>query len=154
MFDAPLDTWYVWLGLGLVSVAVAGTALSLPTAAPPSPGPVADAIDEVASSPGSARARVTLSASRIRLAPRELALRSDGGTARARFAFGPVTPVDSGPLARVLHGRPPASAFPSKTAFRDALRAARRESPRWRPAPDGLTARRVRWGDVDATLVG
>lgn len=154
MFDAPLEAWYVWLGLGMVSVTVAGTALSLPTAAPPTPAPVADSIDAVASSPNEARTTVDISADEIRLRPRTVALRTDGGTARARLAFGPVAPVSDGSLRRVLHGTPPGRVYPSFDAFRDALVDARTTPGEWRSAPETLVVRRVQWGDVDATLVG
>lgn len=154
MFDAPLDAWYVWLGLGAVSVAVAGTALSLPTAAPPASAPVADAVDTVAASPNEASSSVALSADEIRLSGRTVALRTDGGTARARLAFGPVTPVRRGVLRRVLDGAPPERTLSSQRAFRNALTDARNSSPEWRAAPDRLAVRRVEWGDVHATLVG
>jgi hypothetical protein len=154
MFDAPLDAMYVWLGLGVVSLAVAGTALALPTAAPPDPGPVADTVDDVAASAGEARASVEVTADRLRLSRRFVALRSEGGTVRARFAFGPVTPATGDRLGRVLHGTSPAEVFRSKRAFRTALDAARSTSYRWRPAPERLTVCRVTWGGIDATLVG
>jgi len=92
MLDAPLDTWYVWLGLGVVSVAVAGVALALPTSAPPAATPVADAVDSVAASPHEARTTVEVPGEQMRLASDAVALRSDGGTAHARFTYGPVTP--------------------------------------------------------------
>lgn len=154
MFDTPLDAWYVWLGVGMVSVTVAGTALALPTAAPPSAAPVADAIDNVASSPNQAYATVDVVADRVRISPRSVALGGDGGTARARLAFGPVTPVGSGTLGKVLSGHPPDSVFASKRAFNMSLRRARQASNRWRDSPETLTVRRVRWGGVNATLVG
>jgi len=154
MFDAPLDAMYVWLGLGIVSLAVAGIALALPTAAPPNPGPVADTIDDVATSAGEARATIEVSATRLKLSRRSVALRSAGGTARGRLAFGPVTPVSGDRLRRVLRGAAPATVFRSKRAFRTALTAARSTSYHWRPAPERLTAHRVTWGGIDATLVG
>lgn len=154
MFDAPVDAWYVWLGLGAVSVAVAGTALALPTAAPPTPGPVADTIDSVASSQYRGRATVAVTADRLRLTRRAIALRTDGGTARTRFAFGPVTPAWSAELQRLVHGAKPGSVFRTAEGFQAALERARGASRRWRRAPESLTVRRVRWGEVNATLVG
>ena len=35
MFDAPVDAWYVWVGLAVASLALFGTAGSLPSTAPP-----------------------------------------------------------------------------------------------------------------------
>jgi hypothetical protein len=154
MFDPPLETWYAWLGLGLVSLAVAGTGLSLPTAAPPAPAPVADTIDSVAASSNAAVATVSVQATEVRLRPRRVSLRSDGGTAHARLAFGPVVPVDDGSLRRVLSGTPPDRVFRSPVAFAQRLAAAQSRRHDWRSAPAALTVRRVTWGDVDATLVG
>lgn len=154
MLDPPLDTWYVWLGLGGVSIAVAGISLALPTTAPPAATPVADAIDSVASSPHEARTTVDVPAEQIRLRPDAVALRSDAGTSHASLAYGPVTPVGDGRLRRVLGGTPPEAVFDSQEAFAHAARAARNRSGTWREAPDELTVARVQWGDVDATLVG
>jgi hypothetical protein len=154
MFDTPLDAWYVWLGVGMVSVAVTGTALALPTVAPPSAAPVADAIDRVGSSPNQAYATVDIVADRIRLSPRSIALDTGGGTARARLAFGPVTPVGSGALRQVLSGHSPDSVFASKQTFETVLRRTRRADSGWRESPGTLTVRRVSWGGVNATLVG
>lgn len=154
MFDTPLDAWYVWLGVAMVSVAVTGTALALPTTAPPSAAPVADAIDRVASSPNHAYATIEVVADRMRLFPRSVALGGEGGTARAQLAFGPVTPVGSGALREVLSGRPPNRVFASKRAFKAMLHRARRADTEWRESPETLTVRRVHWGGMNATLVG
>mgnify|MGYP006276807881 CR=1 FL=1 len=154
MLDPPLDTWYVWLGLGVVSVAVAGLALALPTTAPPSARPVADAVDSVASSPHEARRTVDVPADQLRVRPDSIALRSDSATAHAEVAFGPVTPVGHGKLRRVLDGAEPATVFDSESAFETAVRAAQNRTTTWQEAPDELAVARVEWGDVDATLVG
>ena len=154
MLDPPIDTWYVWLGLGVVSVAVAGLALALPATAPPTATPVADAVDSVASSPHEARATVAVPGDRIRVRPDAVTLRSKAGTANAQFAYGPVTPVGDGKLGRVLGGTQPETVFASAAEFRRATRAARNRPATWRPTPGELTAARVQWGDVDATLVG
>ena len=154
MFDAPLDAWYVWIGLSMVSVAVAGTALGLPTATAPAATPVAETIDSVAASPNQARATVALTADRIRLARHSVALESAGGVDRAPIAFGPVVPADTRALHEVVAGRAPERAFLTKHAFEAAIEEARRAAPRWESAPKRLTVRRVRWGDVNVTLVG
>jgi hypothetical protein len=154
MLDPPLESWYGWLGVGLVSVIVAGIALALPTAAPPSATPVADAVDSVAASPHEARTTVDVPAEEIRVRPDEIALRSDGGTAHASFAYAPVTPVGEGRLRRVLDGERPSAVFSSEAAFQGAIRSARSHEDIWREAPARLTVARVEWGDVHATLVG
>lgn len=154
MLDPPVDTWYVWLGLSVVSVAVAGLALAVPTTAPPTATPVADAIDSVASSPYEARTTVDVPADQVRLRPEAVSLRSESGTAHARIAYGPVTPVGDGKLRRVLGGAEPDAVFASQSDFETATRAARNRTASWQPAPETLTVARIEWGDVDATLVG
>lgn len=154
MFDAPLDTLYVWVGLGAVSLAVAGTVLSFPTASPAGAGSVADAVDAVAASEFSAREEVEVPGGDIRLGPHTLALRTDGGRAHARFEFGPVTPVRDGTLRAVLSGTPPREAFGNRSAFREAIERAQYRDSGFRDGPDRLIVRRVRWGETSATLVG
>lgn len=154
MFDTPLDVWYVWLALGAVSLAVAGAVLAVPTASPAATVPVADAVDRVAVSEYGAYEEVEVPAGEFRLGTRALAIRTDGGTAHARFEYGPVTPVRDGSLRRVLAGTPPQEVFADAEAFRDAVERARSRERSWREAPTTLRIRRVRWGEVDATLVG
>jgi hypothetical protein len=154
VLDLATDAWYVWLGVAAVSLSVAGVALSLPAAAPPAAGPVADAVDAVAASPNEARTTVDLAADAVRLGPQSVALRTGGNTATAPLAFGPVVPVTAGPLNRVLSGAPPRVVFDSPEAFADAVASESRRRSAWRPAPDRLIVRRVSWRAVDATLVG
>jgi len=154
VFDAPLDTVYVWVGLGAVSLAVAGTVLSFPTTSPAAAGAVADAVDTVAASDHEARDGVAVPAGEMRLGPRALALRTPDGTAHARFAYGPVVPVREGPLRQVLLGTPPEDGFDDRTAFRRALERARSRDPVWRETPERLHVRRVSWGEGNGTLVG
>lgn len=154
VFDAPLDTWYLWLGLCAVSVAIAGVALALPTTAPPDAAGVADTIDGVASGRSETRTTVSLAAETIRLGPRRIALRTGDATAHAQFAFGPVTPARTACLTTVLEGTPPGAVFRTATAFQSALDRDRSRRPTWRPAPETLVARHVSWRGVNATLVG
>jgi len=154
MLDAPIDTWYVWLGLGVASIVVAALALALPTSSPPAATPVSDAVDGVAASPHEARTTVEVPGEQMRLQSDTLALRSDGGTAHARFTYGPVTPVGDGRLRAVLDGDRPEDAFRNQTAFETAVADAQNRTATWQETPDRLVVARVEWGDVDATLVG
>lgn len=153
MFDAPLDTIYVWVGLGAVSLAVAATVLAFPTASPAGAGAVADAVDRIAASEYEATDEVAVPAEKVRLGPLTVALRADGRTARASFEYGPVVPVRDGRLRAVLAGEAPEAAFADREAFERALARAQRRDRGWRNA-QRLRIRRVSWGDVDATLVG
>lgn len=154
VFDAPLDTLYVWAGLGAVSLAVAGTVLAFPTGTPAGASAVADAVDAVAASEYDARDEVAVPADEIRLGPRTIGLRADGRTAHAHLEYGPVTPVRDGDLRAVLDGARPADVFGTPDSFAAALDRARRRDRGWREAPDRLRVRRVSWGEIDATLVG
>lgn len=156
MFGLPIDSWYVWVGLAAVSAALVGVAVELPTTRPPDAAAVAATVDGVAASPYDAVGEHPLRADDVRLSARRIALRRDGTTARAEFAFGPVVPVSpgDGPLRGVLYGSSPAERFDSRARFEAAVERARERDPDWRPAPDRLTVRRVSWGDVHATLVG
>ncbi len=159
MFDAPLDAWYVWLGVAMVSVAVFGVAIELPTSPPPNAVSVADTVDSVAGCTYTATAEHPLSAREIKLGPHRLGLRDDGGTAHATFRYGPVVPVavgddnSDGRLARVLSGTPPSTVFNSTREFRRVIRDARNRQRVWKRAGSRLSVRCVSWEGVDATLV-
>jgi hypothetical protein len=154
MFDAPIDAWYVWLGLSVASLAVFGVATSLPTAPVPDAAGVAETIDRVATTEYDTTAGRDLDATAVRIGPRRIGLRNDAGAAHATLSY-PVVPVRSSTrLARVLHGHPPAAAFRSHAAFERAVESARNRSVRWRPAGDALHVRHLVSTDIDVTLVG
>ena len=156
MFDAPPDAWYTWVAVALASVAVAGVATDLPTRPAPDAAAAADTVDAVAGSTYASAAEHPLDADRVRLRPHRLALRTDGETSHATFAFGPVVPVgDDEQLARVARGVPPGRAFDSLAEFEAAVAAARERASDadWRPAADRLVVRHLEWGELDVTLV-
>ncbi|MFD1586943.1 hypothetical protein ACFR9U_08105 [Halorientalis brevis] len=155
MFDAPADTWYLWLGVATTSVLALGVAVALPSTPPPDATAAANTIDAVATSPHEATGEHALDARQFKLGPHRVALRNDAGTAHADVAYGPVTPVREGsPLASVLTGTPPERTFTNQSGFRKAARRARNQSQRWERVERSLLVRRVTWGDVDVTLVG
>ena len=154
MFDAPIDAWYVWLGVALASTVAFGLSVSLPRAPPPDAASVADTVDGVAASPHATTAKHPVSADAVRIGTSRVSVRRDGNAAHATFAYGPVTPVSPGSaLWDVVRGAPPERAFDSPAAFRRAVEAARERPSEWRPT-DELTARRVSWEGTDVTLVG
>jgi hypothetical protein len=155
MFDAPVDAWYVWVGLAVASLALFGTAGSLPSTAPPDAAGAADTVERVAVASHETTAEHPVSADAIRLGPHRLALRNDGGTSHAAFAFGPVTPVaDGSKLDAVLHGTPTDVVFDSRGGFQQAVVDARTRDPVWHPTDRSLVVRRVSWEGYDVTLVG
>lgn len=154
MFDAPMDGLVVWASLSVISLAVAGIALSLAGPAPPDAAAAADAIDEIATSPHQVSDTVRIRAHMVRIATTQISLRGPGGTAHARLVAGGMTPVEDGTLRRVLNGASPATAFESRESFTRALARARGQWGDWQPAPDRLRIRRVSWKGINATLVG
>jgi hypothetical protein len=154
VFDPPLDAWFVWLGCSTVAAAALAAALALPTAPPPAADAAADTVDGVAATSMPARAHHPLAADAVRVTPSTLALRDDGRVARAPFDFGPVTPVpEDGPLATVLAGAPPESAFGDPGALLAAAAEARDRPADWESAGK-LRVRTVTWGETRVTLVG
>lgn len=155
MFDAPVDTWYLWLGVATASALAFGVAAALPATVPPDAQRAAATVDAVATSPHNATGEHGLDATAVKFGSRRIALRNDGGTVHAAFAYGPVTPVQNGTkLAAVLRGRPPTDVFPNATAFRTAAADTRNRTRAWRETDGRLVARRVTWEGVDVTLVG
>ena len=155
MFDTPVDTWYLTLGVALASLAFFGVATELPSHAPPDAAAAAGTVDTVAASDAPGTAEHPISADRVLLGPYRIALRGDGGTARATFRYGPVTPVSDGSnLRAVLQGADPPRVFTSQTAFEDAVADSKGREPTWERADDRIVVRNVIWGDFRVTLVG
>ncbi|QLG62996.1 DUF7283 family protein [Halorarum salinum] len=153
MFDVPVDAWYAWLGTAAVATVLLGTAYGVPTAPPPDAASAADAVDSVAASEPPARGSYRIAADAVRIGPDGLTLRSDAGVAHARFAFGPVVPVDPGTdLAAVARGDRSGATFRSGRSFRSATAEVENRPAEWREA-EALVVRSVSLGGEDATLV-
>ena len=153
MFDPHVDTLYVWVAVGAVSIAVLGVVAQLPTTAPPDGAAVATTVDEVATSPpGSVESR-ELTATKWSLTERRIGLRSESGTVHETLVR-PVVPAVEEGLVAVLNGTLPSTVFESSAAFNRSIESARTDRGEWRAAPDRLTVRRVAWGGTDVTLVG
>lgn len=153
MFDFPMDTVPVWLGVAVVSVAVFGLAASFPSTAPGATA-VADTVDVVAASPHAAVDDQPVGADRIRLDPYRVTVVADGEESHGTFAYAPITPVEPGtPLAHVLAGTPPERVFDTPAAFAHATETARNNAP-VTLTTDRIRARNVAWGGTNVTLVG
>jgi hypothetical protein len=158
--DAPMDAWYVWVGVALVSVGLLAFAVGLPSQPPPDAGRAAAAIDRVAASEHDAAARLDHDGAAVRVGPERIAMRNDGGTTRATLSFGPVLPLSALDLSEhqrtvldgVLAGERPLPAH-----LHDLISAAmadvETESGEWRPAVDALRARSVRVDGERVVLV-
>ncbi len=155
MLGPPVDAWYVFIALSIVSTVVAGLTIDLSAAAAPSATPAAETIDAVAAGPAPSVGRHPLAADRVRIGPTRIAVDRDGTVDETRYRFGPVVPVLPGtPLDRVLKGTPPEQVFESESEFTRAITTARTREPRWQAVETGLTVRAVAWETTETTLVG
>ncbi|ELY67738.1 DUF7283 family protein [Natrinema versiforme] len=91
--ETPVDGWYVWLAVSIVSVAIAGIAVGLPNGPPPDANRAANAIEETAGSTADASSTYDHDATEIKFDGRTVAMRNEHGTARASLTYGHVVPV-------------------------------------------------------------
>lgn len=153
MFDAHIETLWVWVGVGVVSVVVLGVVTGLPSVAPPDGAGVATTIDEVATGPPGSVATRDIHADEWTVTKRRIGLRSDSGTLHETL-LASIVPAFSEPLGQVLDGSPPDSVFASRRTFERTIEQAQTTESRWRPAPDRMTVRHIEWRGIDVTLVG
>ncbi len=156
--EAPVDAWYVWIGVAAVSAALAGIAVQLPSDAPPDANEAANTIDEVAASTTQSVAAYDHGAKEVKLETDRISMRNDGGTTRSSIVFGPLTPIHAvsddetrAALDRILDGEQPpdviadSRTLDSETELLDAAEAARTEhragGAEWRPAAGELRVR-------------
>jgi hypothetical protein len=155
VFDAPADVPPLLVALSLVSATLVGVAVAASPDSAPRADPFADAVDAVAAADAASAETVPVRADAVRITERALAVRVDGRTARATFAYGPVVPVrEDTRLWRVLQGSNPRAVFERPLGLRNAATAAALLPANWRRDPAELTVRRVTWRGVDVTLVG
>lgn len=153
MIGPPVDSPALHAGLVVAAAAFVAVAGSLPIRPAPDAAGIADTVDSVAAGDAPAAASHDHGAGAVRLRPHGLALRNDGGTARATFAFGPVVPVGVGALRAVLRGVPPQEVFDDRGSFRQAVVEAREREPRWESST-AVSVRGVSWDGYRVTLVG
>ena len=154
MFELPAESPALLAGLAVAAAAFLAVTASLPVRPAPDASGVAGTVDEVAAGEAPVTATHQHSADELRIDPHGVAMRNDAGTARAKFAFGPVTPVSpESPLRAVLRGAHPATVFEGQQAFRQAVVAARSAEPEWRTST-AVQVRGVSWDGYRVTLVG
>lgn len=158
-FEAPVDAWYVWVGVALVSVALTGIVLSLPTQPAPDADRAANTADRVAGSTQRAAGSYEHDADEVKLGTKTISMRNDAGTSHASIAFGSLTPIHAieddqrrRALARILHGENPSRVL-NETGISDeaelaaGARVARaridEEGAEWRPAGGTLHIRKL-----------
>lgn len=149
-FEAPVDAWYVWFGVGIVSVALAGIALGLPTAPPPDANAAANSIDTVVGSPYNASATLEHDADAIKVDNRTIALRNDHGESSASLAFEEVIYVTDERPRNVTYGSSMSAEFggPGKSASTSTqfiTTLADEANTDWQPAGGELVVRTITW---------
>jgi hypothetical protein len=153
MIGPPTDSPALHAGLVVAAAAFVAVAGTLPAQPAPDAAGVADTVDAVAAGDAPAGATHEHGADRVRVRAHGIAMRNEGGTARATFAFGPVVPVVDGPLRQVLDSESPRAVFQNADAFRDVVEAARERDPIWVGSED-VTVMEVSWDGHRVTLVG
>lgn len=157
--EAPMDAWYVWVGVALVSIGLAAFAVSLPSTPSPDAERAAGALDRVGASEYEAATTLEHDAEAVRIGAEQIAMRNEGGTDRARVSFGPLLPVhtlalnDSERVALdgVLAGERQLGAL--EATLVDAVAALETETGAWQPATGELRARSVRVDGQRVVLV-
>jgi hypothetical protein len=162
--EAPVDAWYVWFGVALMTTAIAGVALSLPTEPAPDAKTAANVIEEGTTSQFNTSATYEHGADEVKITEIRIALRNDGGIDRATLAFGNMTPVlehpDESQIQKGINitlGADPSEEFegPAEMAewARKAREGANNSTNEWRTANDTLHVRTVQWGKESVTFV-
>jgi hypothetical protein len=159
-FEAPMDGWYTWVAVALVSIGLAGVAVSLPDEPPPDADRAAGVLDRIGASEHEAAATLDHDAEAVRIGTERIAMQNSGGTDRARVSFGAVVPVytlDLSPAQRiildgVLAGERTLPASLVDTV-EERLSAPETTTGEWRPATGTLRAQAVTVGDRRVVLV-
>lgn len=167
--EAPADAWYVWVGVALVSIAVAGVVAGLPGQPPPDATKAANTVDRVAASEYGTTAVYEPDAEAARIGTRQIGLRNDGGTQYASVSIEVMTPVAAARGAThaagtaLLSGASPReaveqTAIDSERELRERLAAVRdridRMGANWRPITGQVRMRSVRIDGGVVVLVG
>jgi len=157
--ESPADAWYVWLATALVSVAIAGLVLQLPSQPPPDAAKAAETVDRVVASEYSAAGTYRHDADEVRFGPERIALRNDGGTDRATVGYGRLVHVRAVQNATVrealrdlLYQRRPATETIRPHLERVAA-SLDDETGQWYPAGGTFRARTVSFDDRVVVLV-
>lgn len=167
--DSPADAWYVWAGVAVLSVVVAGIAVAVPAEPPPDADRVANTVDRVAASSHGTSVQADHEADTVRFGTRTIGLDGDGGTARASVTFGPLTPVRAadGPTAHaaraLLDGEPLEAvidrhvAFENERELRTAFEAVRltldEQGAEWQHSAGPIRVRSVRIDGEQVVLI-
>ncbi|WP_049925486.1 DUF7283 family protein [Halopiger goleimassiliensis] len=93
-FEAPVDAWYVLVAVMIITTALAGIVLGLPSAPPPDAQQTANAIEGTTSSEYAASSSYEHDAETVTINRKTITMENDHGTAHASFGYGTVVPVN------------------------------------------------------------
>lgn len=154
-FEAPVDAWYVWIGVAIVAAGLFAVVTSLPSNPPPDANEAVNTIDEVAGNPYPADARYEHDATEVRIGVQEVSLRNDAGTNRATVRYGPMTPLDAvdgvanrSAVCRILDGESPTQVVKSI----DAIENGRQLRVAAATARTSVETRGANWRHADGTV--
>lgn len=154
MLFAPIDTWYIWIGITAASTVLLGVISAIPAADSPAASSAADAIDRVATSQYATVGEHPVPAGGVvRFTPETITIRTETGEQTAPLGYGPVVPATTPALRSVLAGTPPSHEFSSPTVFAEAVATSKSATPIWMDL-DRIHIRRVHWESIDVTIVG
>ncbi|WP_440763917.1 DUF7283 family protein [Natronorubrum sp. DTA7] len=153
-WEAPADAWYVWVAVAIVSFAMAGIVLGLPTAPPPDADRTANAIEETSGSSYEAASAYGYGADEIKIDGKTIELRNEGGTDHSSLRYEQVVVVNGDDrLERLVYGEAFEEEFENEiddqhedaaTVFMDRLAAAEEDNAgEWLTASEELTVRQV-----------
>jgi len=92
-FDTPLDAWYVWIGVVLVSAAALGIVFELPTEQPPDAAELIETAEYVGAAGDGTAATVEVAADKLRTDGTTVELKKDDELSRKTTATVVVVPV-------------------------------------------------------------
>lgn len=154
MFELPAESPALVAGLAVAAAAFFAVTVALPAHPAPDAAGIAGTVEEVAAGEAPTSATHQHDGEEVKIDPHGLGIRNEAGTTRARFAFGPVTPVGpESPLRAVLNGAHPGTVFESQHAFKQAIVDARSADSEWQPST-AVQVRGVSWNGYRVTLVG
>ncbi|MFC6757797.1 MULTISPECIES: DUF7283 family protein [Haloarcula] len=157
--EAPADAWYVFIGVSIISVAVAGVALGFPSGLSPDAEGAMNQINEVAGSNYEEYGKQDHRAEQFWVDGKRIGLKNQYGTSTSSVRFGTLAPVHGNDkLAEVLASGSINDTYTSKSTFRTDVETAQDSAfsdgdPAWRSASGQLRVRKVTWGDASVTLV-
>ncbi|GAB7018730.1 DUF7283 family protein [Halostagnicola bangensis] len=91
--EAPADAWYVWFAVSIVSIAMVGIALGLPTGPPPDANEAANTIERTTGGAYETSSAYEHDANEMKIDGPTISLRNEHGTAHSSLSYGAVVPV-------------------------------------------------------------